>query len=257
MMKVIAMILGIIMMLTITSCASISITGSTTALPLVDMIAENAPVEASVSGGGSGVGINNVLNRVSDIGMVSRDLTKEEVGLNATPIAYDGIVIVISKEVGLNNLSTKQVKEIYSGNITNWKEIGGPDHEIYVVSREYGSGTLDTFLADIMGDKKAETNGVATMVGGNGEMVLSIRGNTHAIGYVGFNYANNNTMNTIALNGISPTLDNIKGKTYILSRTLSLVTLEGNTNPEVAQFIAYELSADGQNLTREMGYIPL
>lgn len=247
----------VMLVLCIGAVSAVTISGSTTAMPLVEMLAESSPVTATVTGGGSGVGVTNVLNGVTDMGMVSRNLTAEETGLVMTPIAYDGIAIVTSKEVGITAIAKEQLKGIYNGTITNWKELGGPDQAIYAVSREIGSGTLDTFCTDVMGDKKAELLGASTYVSGNAEMVSAIRGSTGAIGFVGFNFANPDTMNVLSLDGVMPSPATIKDKSYELSRMLSLITPEGKMSSDMQQFINYALSAEGQSVTAQTGYIPL
>lgn len=247
----------VMLVLCIGACSAITISGSTTALPLVETLAETAPVTTTVTGGGSGVGITNVQNGISDIGMVSRSLKPEETGLIATPIAFDGIVIVTSKEVGLSAITIDQLKGIYNGTITNWAELGGPDAEIYAISREMGSGTQDTFNTDVMGDKAAELVGSSTVASSNSEVVQAVRGSDSAIGFVGFNFANPSNINVLSLDSVMPTAETIKDKSYKLSRELSLVTPENQISADVDQFIAYALSAEGQSITSEMGYIPL
>lgn len=244
-------------MLSIIGVSAVTVTGSTTALPVVTMLAEFSPVDVQVSGGGSGVGVQNAQKGISDIGMVSRDLKPEETGLKVIPFAYDGVVIITSKDIGVSELSTQQIKDIYNGNITNWNEVGGIDSPIYVLSRETGSGTLDTFLTDIMGDKKADPRGIASICGSNGEMVTSVRGSDCAIGYVGFSYANPNEVGIVKLDGVMPTQDTIKSNEYRLSRLLSFVVQDKKQTGDVQTFIDYVLSTEGQGVVRDNGFIPI
>lgn len=237
--------------------SAITISGSTTALPLVELLAESSPVHATVSGGGSGVGVINTQTGFSDIGMVSRNLTAKETGLKLTPIAYDGILVITSKELGVHNITSDQLKAIYNGTITNWKEIGGPDRDIYAITREDGSGTQDTFAIMIMGSSKAEMIGTHTVASNNGEVVLAVRGSNKAIGYVGFNYGNSTTMNILSIDGVQPSPSTIKDGTYQLNRQLSLVTLLGNQLNDVQQFINFALGTEGQSIAAQNGYIPL
>ena len=245
------------LMMCIGASSALTISGSTTAMPLVEIMAETAPVTTTVTGGGSGVGVTNVLTGLSDIGMVSRSLKPEETGLTATKFAYDGIVIVTSKGIGVSDITTEQLKGIYAGNITNWKELGGIDSEICAVSREAGSGTQETFNTDIMGDKKASLDGSSTVAGSNSEVVQAVIRSDTAVGFVGFNFANAASMDILSLNGVMPTQETIKEKKYMLSRELCFVTLTDQMSPDAKQFIEYALSAEGQSIASEMGYIPI
>ena len=248
---------------------TLTITGSTTALPFVELAAEQYNSEqkniaVSVTGGGSGVGISDLVHGTANIGMISRDLTDADRALaknktfDATAIAYDSIVIAVSPEVynsGVKSLSTAQLKAIYAGNITNWKEVGGFDQPIYVISREEGSGTRDTFNQYVMGSTTAETKGVKTVAGGNSEVQGAIALSKVAIGYVGIGFINDK-VRAVAFNGMLANVTNTKDRTYPLSRKLYLVTL-GNRTSEEQQFIDYVIGPEAQQIASKNGFVAL
>jgi phosphate transport system substrate-binding protein len=196
--------------------------------------------------------------------MASREVTAAEKSkygdkFQEFPIGYDGIVIVVSKplyDAGITNLTKAQVKKIYSGEIKNWKDLGGPDAEIYVVSREQGSGTRDTFNEDIMGNRSAETPGVNTVALGSAEVKTAVAGSDKAIGYLGYSYAEGGNVGAMALDGVKPTIESIKDGSYELARKLYFYTY-GDPKPGAKAFIDFVLSPEGQKIAAENGFIPL
>lgn len=253
------------------AAVTLRISGSTTALPFVELAAEQynseqKNVTVSVSGGGSGVGISDLIAGNSNIGMISRDLTNADRNLakntsktfEATAIAYDSIVIAVSPDVynsGVKALSTAQLKAIYAGNITNWKQVGGFDQPIYVISREDGSGTRDTFDQYVMGSTTAETNGVKTVAGSNSEAQLAISDSKVAIGYLGIGFINDK-VRAVKLNGMLANVTNTRDRTYPLSRKLYLVTL-GDPSQQAQQFIKYCLGPEAQQIASANGFVAL
>jgi phosphate transport system substrate-binding protein len=196
--------------------------------------------------------------------MASREVTKDEKGkygdkFQQFDIGYDGVVIAVSKAVydaGIKELTSEQVKKIYAGEIKNWKELGGPDEEIYVIAREQGSGTSDTFNEDIMGDKKAETPGASTTAMGSSEVKTAIAGSDSAIGYLGFSYTEGGNIGIITLDGVLPSVQTIKDGSYKLHRRLYLYTFGESTSCAKA-FIDFATSAEGQKVAEYNGFIPL
>ena len=246
-----------------------TLTGSTTVLPLGEAAAEafNArqnDCQVTVTGGGTGAGITAIAEGRSNIAMASREVTPDEKGkygdkFQQFDIGYDGVVIAVSKAVydaGIKELTSVQVKKIYAGEIKNWKELGGPDAEIYVIAREQGSGTSDTFNEDIMGDKKAETPGVGTTAMGSSEVKTAIVGSDKAIGYLGFSYAKSENIGVITLDGILPSTQTIKDGSYKLHRHLYLYTFGEPTSCAKA-FIDFVTGAEGQKVAEYNGFIPL
>jgi phosphate transport system substrate-binding protein len=249
--------------------AVVKVAGSTTVMPLVEASAEEFNriqdgVRVSVSGGGTGVGIKNVAEGLADIAMSSRDVKPEEIASYGDRfveflVAYDAIALVVSDpiyEAGITDLSREEVRAIYSGDVANWKDLGGPDEKIYVVAREVGSGTRDTFNAMVMGREGAETPGVTTYHGSNAEVKTAVTRSDKAIGYVGMNYLEGGAFRAVAFQGVEAREETIKGGSYPLSRALLLYTF-GEPSPEVRAFIDFILSEEGQKIVAESGFVPV
>ncbi len=246
----------------------VTVSGSTTVLPLGEAAAEafNAQqkdCEATVTGGGTGAGVTAIAEGRSSIAMASREVTKDEIGKYGTgfkqfEIGYDGVIIAVSKPIydaGVKQLTSDQVKKIYAGEIKNWKEVGGPDEEIFAIAREQGSGTRDTFNEDIMGSKSAETPGVSTVAAGSAEVKTAITGSDKAIGYLGFSYIKGD-IGALTLDGVVPSVQTIKDGTYKLHRHLYLYTF-GEPTACAQKFIDFVTGAEGQKVAEENGFIPL
>jgi phosphate transport system substrate-binding protein len=247
----------------------VTVSGSSTALPLVEAAAEvfndqQKVCEATVTGGGTGAGVTAIAEGRSNIAMASREVTKGEIGkygdkFRQFAIGYDGVAIAVSKSIydaGVQHLTSDLVKKIYAGEIKNWKEVGGPDEPIFVIAREQGSGTRDTFNEDIMGDKIAETPGVSTVAAGNAEVKTAIVGSDKAIGYLGFNYVQGGNIRALTLDGVAPSTQTIKDGTYELHRQLFLYTL-GEPTPCAQKFIDFVTGPEGQKVAEENGFIPI
>lgn len=241
--------------------STLAISGSTSVGPLAEKLAskyeEKENVKIEINQIGSSAGITNALNGVSEIGMSSRDLKEEEKAndLKETVIAYDGIVIVTHASNNVKNLTLEQVKDIFTGKITNWKEVGGDNLEIVVVSREDGSGSRDAFQ-EIVGYSSGELIRNAIIASGNGNIKTTVASNKHAIGFVSFEYIDD-SVNTVKINGVQATAENVLQKKYKLSRPFLFVHTEENLTPEGQQFIDYILSEEGQGIVRETGAIPI
>lgn len=252
------------------SAAALSVSGSTTVLPFGALCAEefNAmqdDVQVSVTGGGSGVGIKNVAEGISDVAMASRavkDSEKEaypDEEFVETPVAYDAVCIAVSKAVydaGVTDLSQDDVMAIYNGEITNWADLGGDDEEIYVLGREVGSGTRDTFNEMVMGSIEAETLGVRTNVGSNAEMKTAITGSDKAIGYLGLNYVMDGDLGVVAYEGVEPSAETIKDDSYSLARELYMYTY-GEPSEDASAFLEFVTGEDGQAIAEELGFVSI
>ncbi|MCQ8903989.1 MAG: phosphate ABC transporter substrate-binding protein [Methanothrix sp.] len=254
------------------SATDVRVSGSTTVLPLASVCAESFNSEQSdyrvtVTGGGTGVGITDLGEGRSDIAMASREVTETEKNkyetadkkFNEILVGYDGIVVALSPQIyeaGVRALTKEQVRKIYAGEISNWKDLGGPDMKIYAIARRAGSGTRDTFNEVIMGSKEAETPGVSTEAADNSEVKTAIKGSDKAIGYLGYSYVADGAVKGVALDGVEPTVDNIKSGNYPLARKLYFYTL-GEPSPGAQAFIDFVLSSSGQALAEKAGYIPL
>lgn len=249
------------------SAADIKVSGSSTVMPLAEAAAEEFNLMqddyvVSVSAGGTGAGILGIAERMNDIAMASRKITDDErQRFNGTfeefQVALDGISIAVSDEIyraGVKRLSRGQVRDIYVGNITNWKDVGGPDAEIYVIAREEGSGTRDSFNEIVLGSRDAETPGVDTVAMGAAEVKTAISGSDKALGYLGFNYLGGDVMG-IAYNGIMPTYGNIRLDIYELHRHLYFYTF-GAPSEGAQQFIDFVRGPVGRRIAADEGFIP-
>ena len=254
---------------TVLAKETVRLSGSTTVLPLGEAgaeayNAEQSDYQVSVTGGGTGVGMKNIAEGNSDIGMASREVTADEISqfgdkFNENLIAYDGIVIAVSKQIydaGVTSLTKDQVMKIYNGEIKNWNELGGPDEEMLVIAREQGSGTRDTFNEDVMGNKAAETPGVNTVVGSNAEAKTAVLGSDKAIGYIGFSYAEDGAVGAITLDGVAPTAVTIKDGSYELARKLYFYTF-GDATAGAQAFIEFMVGQEGQKVAEEYGFVTL
>jgi len=250
------------------SARDVTVSGSSTVMPLAEAAAEEFNVQqkdyvVTVSAGGTGAGILGIAERKIDIAMASREVTEGERqrfgdSFKEFLVGLDGISLAVSDEVylaGVKGLSRQQVRDIYSGNITNWKEVGGPDADIYVISREVGSGTRDNFNEVVLGSKDAETPGVDTVAMGGAEVKTAISGSNKAIGYLGFNYLGSGVAG-IAFNGIMPTYENIKLDLYELHRHLYFYTFN-EPSAGAQAFIDFVRGPQGQKIAAEEGFIPV
>ena len=240
---------------------TLSISGSTSVGPLAEKLADKyveiKDIKIEVNQIGSSAGITNATSGVSEIGMSSRDLKEEEKanGLKETIVAYDGIVVVTHPSNKVKDLTMEQVKQIFTGEVTNWKELGGDDMEIVVVSREDGSGSRDAFQ-EIVDYSSGELVRSAIVASGNGNIKTTVAMNKHAVGFISFEYIDE-SISTVDINGVEATAENVLQQTYSLSRPFLFVYKEEHLSTEGQQFIDYILSPKGQNIVSEAGVIPL
>lgn len=242
--------------------STISISGSTSVGPLMEKIAEkyenaNSNISIEINQVGSSAGIKDAINGVSEIGMSSRKLkTEEEKEVKPTVIAYDGIAIITNKNNQIKNITLEQIKGIFTGKITNWKDIeGGKDAPIVVSSREEGSGTRDAFQ-EIVGYKSEELKADAMISNGNGGVKEIVAGNENAIGFVSFEYLDDK-VNIVNVENIEPKADLVKSGEYKLSRPFILATKEGSLSENGQRLIDYILSDEGQTIVKENKLIPV
>jgi phosphate transport system substrate-binding protein len=244
----------------------IVVTGSTTVLPVMQKVAEDymgeyPDVDISVSGGGSGNGIAALIDGTCDIAMTSRDIKDKEktradekgLDIEEVEIAYDGIAVVLHPSNSVSALTKDQIHDIYAGKIKNWKEVGGPDLEIVVISRDTSSGTYEMFNEKILGEDPLRED--ALMQASNAAVRSAIAGSEGAIGYIGFGYLDN-TVKTITVDGVEATIENVASGKYPISRALNLYHLKEPADG-VKELINYILADKGQKIVEELGYIPL
>jgi phosphate transport system substrate-binding protein len=246
--------------------SSIVIKGSTTVLPIAQgtleaFMKKHPEVQISLSGGGSGEGIKALIDKTTDIATSSREIKKEEVELaktkNVNPVANvvanDAIVPVVNPKNKVKNLSIDQLSQIYQGKITNWKEVGGEDLKIVVISRDSSSGTFESWDHFVM--KKAKVAPQAQMLASNGAIVTAIAKNRYAIGYLGIGYVNK-SVKPLQVNGITASIATALSKEYPMSRELYMYT-DGDATGDVAKYIAFVKSAEGQKIVVKEGFVPL
>ena len=239
---------------------SIKISGSTSISPLMEKEAEtykskNEGVNIEIQAVGSSSGIQNAINGITEIGMSSRDLKSEEksANLKEQTIAYDGIAVITNKNNKVKELTSAQIKDIYTGKIKNWKEVGGEDKTIVVVSREDGSGTRDAFQ-EILGFKSEQLIQDATIADGSGNIKTTVQNNDNAIGYVSFEQLDE-LITVQKVDGVEATPEKVKSKEYKLSRPFLLVYNEGKISEQGKKFIDFILSEEGQNIVDKNGSI--
>lgn len=243
-----------------------TISGSTSVARVMDVLAEeynktHADNYIAVQGIGSTAGITMVNKGVSDIGMSSRNLTDQEQtdDLTVKPIAYDGLAVVINRSNAINNITREQLFNIYKGNITNWKEIGGADQPIAVVTREASSGSRYSFeslmgLTKIINDRMVSDINPNNLVVNSNSMVKTIvNHNPHAIGFVSVGSIDR-SIKAITFNGVEPTSKNISNHSYELARPFLILYKKESVSDESKDFVKFVTSKQGQNLIEEYGY---
>ncbi|MDO4535194.1 MAG: phosphate ABC transporter substrate-binding protein [Clostridium perfringens] len=240
---------------TSTHSTKIAISGSTSVGPLLENEAEefeanNSNVTIEINQTGSSSGIKDTKNGTSEIGMSSRELTTEEAeGLGEVTVAVDGIAVVVNKNNPVQNLTLEQVKDIFTGKITNWKEVGGEDAPIVVVSRESGSGTRGAF-EEILGYKETETVKTALINNSTGSTKSVVEGNENAIGYMSIGYVDN-AISAVSIDGVGATSENVKSGDYKIQRPFLLVYKEDSLSQQGQEFIDFILSDEGQKIVSE------
>ena len=255
-----------------TAADQIRIAGSTTVLPIVSEAAKqfrvlNPEMRITVSGGGSGVGISSIGQGKLEIGMASRSLTDREKQrlegkVRQLPIARDAVAIAISKAVyesGVTRLSIPQIADIYRGHITNWKEVGGPDSRILVIDKEPSRGTRHVFAKIVLGSEKARAPGASIITGSNNEEQAAIANSDKAIGMLSNAWLNDKVRAVAVGDGdkaVLPTAEHISNGSYPIQRQLNVLVPEGSDH-HITSFVDYLLSAAGQQVVRQVGYLPI
>ena len=237
----------------------VTVSGSTSVGSPMEKLAEafegkNSGVKVEVQQLGSSAGIKNAIEGVSEIGMSSRDLKDEEKssGLKETIIATDGIAVITNKANKVTDLTLDQVKDIYTGKITNWKEVGGEDAPIVVVSREDGSGTRDGFQEKV-GFESEELIKDAQISDGSGNIKSTVEGNANAIGYISFGYVDE-AVNAVKVDGVEINHETVANNEYVIARPFILVNKDGISDNAQA-LIDFILSDEGQSILEEKGFI--
>ena len=240
------------------------LTGSSTVAPLAAEIAKRYEVEhpearIDVQTGGSSRGIADARQGTADIGMVSRALKANEKDLQAFTIAKDGISVILNRDNRVQNLSDKQIVNIYTGKITNWKLVGGTDAPITVVNKAEGRSTLELFAEHF----KIKTKDIEAdvVIGDNEQGIKTVAGNPNAIGYVSIGsgeYAatHKTPIKLLPVEGVTASITNVSKGTFPISRPLNLVT---KTTPTGLQksFIDFARSPQVQDIVKEQYFVPV
>ena len=229
--------------------------GSTSVEPIIQQLkdefeAKNPGTTIEYEGNSSGSGITAANENVSMFGCASRELKEEEkaFGMTVEAFAYDGIAAIVHPDNGVSDISMEDLKKIYTGEVTNWKDLGGNDAPIVVVSRENGSGTKSAF-EELVGFEDSLVSD-ATIAEGNGNVQSTVASNPNAIGYVSFTYIDE-TVKALTVEGVEATDANVKNSTYKISRPFLIFWHEENMNEVATAFVEFIMSAEGQAIVAE------
>ena len=276
--KIIALVLTALLALSLVACGSegktddtktddqpaaltgtVSTDGSTSMEKVIcalseSFMAQNGGVTVNYNPTGSGSGITAVQEGTCDIGLSSRALKDEEkaAGLKETILAYDGIAIIVHPDNPVSDLTLEQIAKLYTGEITNWKDVGGNDAEVVLIGREAASGTRDGFES-ITGTKdKCQYRQELTSTG---DVITAVSQNPDAIGYASLASVKD-TVKALNVNGVTPSEATVKDGSYTVQRPFVLVTVEGKAlSPAAQAFFDYALSADAAPIISAAGAV--
>jgi phosphate transport system substrate-binding protein len=263
--KFMMILLALALMLPILA-QTITCSGSTTVLPIAQATAEafmdkHDNINISVRGGGSGVGIASLQNGTVQIANASRKIKSKELSAcrakgidpRGYAVANDGIAMVLHPSNKVAALTTAQIKDIYTGKIKNWSQVGGGNLPIVIVSRDVASGTFEVFNDKAL--KNAKVDASAQMLASNNAVVSTVEQTPGGIGYAGLGYLND-TVKAVTVNGIMPTEKTVKDGSYPLSRKLYMYT-NGKASGNVGAYIGFIQGPEGQKIVEANGFISL
>lgn len=246
---------------------SITVQGSDTMLNISTAWSEsfmdaNPGVDISVQGGGSGTGIASLLNGTVDFANASREIKDEELAeaetLGIDPVehkvAIDGIAVVVNPANGVEELTIDQLGQIFRGEITNWKEVGGADKAIVLLSRDSSSGTYEYFKEEVVGED-AEYAASAKLLPSNQAIADEVAANEAGIGYIGLGYLTDD-VSVVAIDGVKASVETAADGTYPISRYLYMYS-NGEVDGVMQAFLEWILGAEGQQLVEDEGFVPL
>ena len=216
---------------------------------------ENDGVTFTYNPTGSGSGIKAVIEGRCDIGLSSRELKPEELsaGLTATLLAYDGIAIIVNPENPVSDLDLETIAKLYTGEITNWKDVGGTDSEVVLIGREAGSGTRDGFESVTGTEDACQYRQELTSTG---DVITTVAQNPAAIGYASLASVKD-IIRVLSVNGVSPSEDTVKDGSYVVQRPFVLVTRTDAGLSDTAQaFFDYVTSAAANEIISAAGVVP-
>ena len=253
---------------TATAQEKIVIDGSTTVGPIAKAFAEyymaaHPDMNVTVSESGSGNGAKSMMNGTCDVAIMSRPMKDSEFKAAAEkgiqPVAHvvslDGLPILVHPSNPVQDLTVEQVRKIYLGEISNWKQVGGPDKEIVTISRDTNSGTYETFAKLVMAKQKIHES--CEYVGSNGAIRQRVQSTPAAIGYAGLGFVDK-TVKALNINGIYPSPETVQSGEYPVARPLFMYT---NKYPKLGsilyQYMTIHLTEDGQEMVEEIGFVPV
>ena len=242
------------------------IQGSTTVLPIAQKCAEvflqkNPEADIAVRGGGSGTGIAALIDGICGIADSSRPIKDKELNKaidrkidpTAHVVAMDGIAVIVHPSNQVNGISLSQIKDIYTGKISNWSQLGGSYQKIVVISRDVASGTYECFSKLAL--KKQRVRPDALLQASNMAVASTIKRTKGAIGYVGLGYLGSG-VKALVVEDIEPSSETVLKNTYPISRPLFMYT-DGKPKGIIKEFIKFVLSMEGQAIVKEQGFVPL
>lgn len=261
------LILGVMTAILFVGCGkestggTVSTDGSTSMEKVIGALGEafeqdNEGVTFTYNPTGSGTGIQAVSDDRCDIGLSSRSLKDEEKeqGLTETVLAYDGIAVIVNPDNPVEDLSIETVAEIYKGEITNWKEVGGTDGEIVLIGREAGSGTRDGFESITKTEDVCKYRQELTSTG---DVITTVAGNPNAIGYASLASVSD-SVKAVPINGVTPSEETVKDGSYVVQRPFVLVTKKDKKLSQTAQkFFDYVTSTDASDIISKAGVVPV
>ncbi|HML37964.1 MAG TPA: phosphate ABC transporter substrate-binding protein [Bacillota bacterium] len=241
--------------------------GSTSVQPLSEELAAafmdaNPGITVEVQGGGSGQGIKAIEEKIADFGALSRGVKDEEKASVAQQyeIAKDGVAVIVNPETKVGDLTLDQIRKIYTGEIKNWKEVGGDDAPIVVVSREEGSGTRGAFteITKVMvkneaGEEIDQTTKDALVQGSTGAVMQTVASTPNTIGYVSLGSLAD-TVKALKVEGVAPSVDTVLSGEYKIQRPFIYIT-GGDLSEAAQKYIDFVMSDEGQSIVEENGFI--
>ena len=252
--------------------------GSTTVLPIADawqkaFTAAHPDIQLNVAGGGSGAGIKALIDGNADIANASREMKEEEIkqaeekGVEPIEhtVAYDGIAAIVNPDVTVDSLSVEQLSDIFSGEVTNWSEVGGADSEILIIARDSASGTYESWKEMVVQldgrDRERDYAPEALNQQSNDAVRATVANTEGAIGYIGIGYIDDSVrvLSVSPIGGgepVEPTVEAVKSGDYPISRGLYMYT-NGEPTGALATYFEWGMGEEGQKLVAEAGFVPV
>jgi len=255
---ILAIVLAYLLINPTSNYERIDIVGSTSVQPVAEKLAnafmENrSDLRINVQGGGSGMGIRSTEQGIADIGMSSKELSKDEKkGISEIEIGKEGIVIGVNNKNNISDLTIEQIKGIFNGDIKNWKELGGPDLPIHVITREEGSGTRSAFESIVMGTTEIKSD--AIVQSSTESVKQSVASDPGAIGFISLAHMSDD-VKALLVDGVEPSEETVANGEYELQRPF-LLLLKGKETGVVKEFLDWIKSPVGIEIIKKEGIVP-